>query len=398
METLYAPARISNRMGEAPEGLPESAFYRQMEISSTRLDSHFTHMMPSTLQNFIDAAKEGRAFLDSHDGRKLGIGYTIGGELATEGEILRAMTGFYTMPGINFGGQHSFASTDDYIRAVEAQIVRDVSVGFYGGTWVCDVCGGDYRSYRTCPHWAGSMVEVHDEAGDPEMVRVTVAIHDGELSEVSAVYDGSTPGAMIRKAQDAAREGAIDEKQRSILEVRYKVALPEHDRAFKGVDLTHKQTGPEAGEEKPAAREGRLQDEVPEMETVELTLSDVRAILTRQGYEGAEAVATADDVLAALNWSNDELSRLRPLADTGTAYRADLIDEALAEGVRAQGEKFPSETYRDMLANASLDHIKQVRDQFAEQAGERLPSGRQTEDGGEAQPTETRLPDAAYVS
>ena len=199
MDAIFTPARIQDRAVELPAGLPDGAFVREMEISSTRLDSYFTHMMASTLQNFAQEAKEGRSFLDSHDGGKLGLGYTFGGELAIEGDNALAVANFYTVPGIRFGGQHSFASTDDFIKAVEARIVRDVSVGFHGGRWVCDICGGDYFRYSQCSHFAGVEYEQTGEDGVTKRTLATVGIHDAHLSEVSAVFDGATPGAMIRK-------------------------------------------------------------------------------------------------------------------------------------------------------------------------------------------------------
>ncbi len=100
-----------------------------------------------------------------------------------------------------------------------------------------------------------------------------------------------------------------------------------------------------------------------------------------------------------LERSRAEVARLQPLADQGRAYRDELINQAVAEGVRALGETFPEETYRAMLANAPLEHIRQVRDTFAAQAAERFPGGRQTQDapknGSDNEP-QRQTPVAAY--
>lgn len=190
MDAIFTPARIQDRAIELPAGLPDDTFVREMEISSTRLDSYFTHMMASTLQNFAQEAQEGRSFLDSHDGGKLGLGYTFGGELALEGDSALAVANFYTVPGIRFGGQHSFASTDDFIKAVEARIVRDVSVGFHGGRWVCDICGGDYFRYSQCSHFAGVEYEQTGEDGVTKRTLATVGIHDAHLSASACPVSG----------------------------------------------------------------------------------------------------------------------------------------------------------------------------------------------------------------
>ena len=375
MDAIFTPARIQDRAIELPAGLPEGAFVREMEISSTRLDSYFTHMMASTLQNFAQEAKEGRSFLDSHDGGKLGLGYTFGGELAIEGDNALAVANFYTVPGIRFGGQHSFASTDDFIKAVEARIVRDVSVGFHGGRWVCDICGGDYFRYSQCNHFAGVEYEQTGEDGVTKRTLATVGIHDAHLSEVSAVFDGATPGAMIRKAQAGVRDGQLKGEALAFLEQRYRVPLLSTPDNWRGVDLPKEKPGESAGRDKSAAG-GRNSLGDSTMETVELNVDAIRAALGVGMTDNP--IESADNALALMRKVAKELARLTPLADDGRAYRDDLVAQALAEGVRAQGEGFPQETYRAMLTDAPLDHIKQIRDQFAAQAAKQLPTGRQT--------------------
>ena len=375
MDAIFTPARIQDRAIELPAGLPDGAFVREMEISSTRLDSYFTHMMASTLQNFARDAQEGRSFLDSHDGGKLGLGYTFGGELAIEGDNALAVANFYTVPGIRFGGQHSFASTDDFIKAVEARIVRDVSVGFHGGRWVCDICGGDYFRYSQCNHFAGVEYEQTGEDGVTKRTLATVGIHDAHLSEVSAVFDGATPGAMIRKAQAGVRDGQLKGEALAFLEQRYRVPLLSTPDNWRGVDLPKEKPGESAGRDKSAAG-GRNSLGDSTMETVELNVDAIRAALGVGMTDNP--IESADNALALMRKVAKELARLTPLADDGRAYRDDLVAQALAEGVRAQGEGFPQETYRAMLTDAPLDHIKQIRDQFAAQAAKQLPTGRQT--------------------
>lgn len=99
-----------------------------------------------------------------------------------------------------------------------------------------------------------------------------------------------------------------------------------------------------------------------------------------------------------LNEAQAEVARLQPLADQGRAYRDELVNQAVAEGVRAMGEAFPEETYRAMLTGAPLEHIRQVRDTFAAQGDARFPGGRQTRDLEEKEETPKRdaVPAAAY--
>lgn len=95
----------------------------------------------------------------------------------------------------------------------------------------------------------------------------------------------------------------------------------------------------------------------------------------------AEAVRWLAAQVAELQQQNAaaqaELDELRPLAEQGRAYRAALIDQAVAEGVRAQGEAFPEAAFRATLETATIEHIQAMRDSFAASGDARLPGGPQ---------------------
>ena len=172
---------------EAASAAAEDWFWFTAEISSTALDAYFTHMTDSTLRNFARDAANGVALLDSHDGYKLGVGYSAGGRYEEENGDGRAVGVFYVVPGIAFGGKHSFASSDDYVKAIRSGIVRDVSVGFYGGRWICDLCHQPYYGQGSaCNHIAGWEYEIEIDGRMQKKV-CTVAIDDAGLSEVSLV-------------------------------------------------------------------------------------------------------------------------------------------------------------------------------------------------------------------
>jgi hypothetical protein len=143
-----------------------------------------------------------------------------------------------------------------------------------------------------------------------------------------------------------------------------------------------------------------------EAEQQRLAIGEVRQAVSESAAPEGTTLA------AAVRWLNAELARvsgerdralgqvaeLQPMADQGRAYREELVNQAVAEGVRAMGEAFPEETYRAMLGTAPLEHIRQVRDTFAEQAAARFPGGRQTRDkvdeGSKQQ--KRAIPAAAY--
>jgi hypothetical protein len=139
--------------------------------------------------------------------------------------------------------------------------------------------------------------------------------------------------------------------------------------------------------------------------TVEAVRAAALESAAPQGIALDAAVRWLNEQLAQTQRQRDEakaeIARLQPLADQGRAYRDELVNQAVAEGVRAMGEAFPEETYRAMLAGAPLEHVRQVRDTFSAQAAVRFPGGRQTRDleGEEDKDKATKratVPAAAY--
>jgi hypothetical protein len=196
----------------------------------------------------------------------------------------------------------------------------------------------------------------------------TAQVVDARLAEVSAVYDGATPGAMIRRAQEMSEAGMLEPETARRLEMQYRIKLPVSKR------VTIAAVTP------------------PERKSTMDELETIRALLS-------ELNATGETVIDQVRWLVDENARLAPLADQGRQYRRDLIESTLAEGVRALGENFSEQTYRSILERAEVGQIKEIRDNFERQATLRFPGGRHTVN--DEQPDTTngqprRAPAAAY--
>lgn len=357
-----------------PAGV-DDAYTFQIEASNLNLDAYYTHMTRRTLQSFANNARAGVQFLDSHNNRNLGYGRTYGGQVRVDRErpimntapdgaelaftpptqYAYALLDVYTVPGIRFGGGLTYASTDDFIRAVDSGLAADVSVGFYGGAWRCDVCNNDYRNYQLCQHFAGNVYELNTN-GATRRVLATVAVDGAELAEVSAVYDGATPNASILKARAMAEDGRLDVESKRFIEVRYQVDLPT-GRIFPVATLPNS---------------GRQQADGGNMEFEEI-VNQTRDIL-------AETAAPEGGIPDQVRWLIAENARLQPLADDGRAYRADLVANALAEGVRAYGETFSQETYQGLMERASLDAIKRMTADWKAVGDKRFVGGRSIED------------------
>ena len=378
-------------------------FFWTAEISNSKVDFYYTHMMPSTLANFVTDARLGVGFLNSHRHDELPLGRSIDARMEDLGEKQRVLADFFTIPGLNLNG----LSTDHFIEGVRSGIIKDTSVGLFGGKYWCDICKMDYRSWD-CPHVAGMKYEVQ---GSDNGVIATVGIDGAHLAEVSAVYDGATPDATIIKAQRMIDAGELKPEAVQLLEARYRMKFSSK-RSFSGVDVEPKT--PEK-----ANRSTDKADDKPQGGTkleLEQTVNQIREVLAVDAdtdlvstvlsisSERERLKTEVDTATKEVDTLRAKVLELTPQAKDGAQYRADLIAEALAEGVRAMGDKFNAETYTNVLSNASLDVVKQMKADWAVIGNSRFSGGRKTTDEGEQAPgtkaktTRRHVPEAAYQS
>lgn len=354
-------------------------FFWAAEISNDRLDFYYTHMLDSTLNNFASDAKTGVAFLPGHRHWELPFGYSLDAlkEQVLDPVRLRVVADFYTMSGLTLNG----VKTDDLIDGMRSGIVRDVSVGFHGGTHWCDICRQNYLSYN-CPHIAGVKYELEGQG----MVTATVGIDNARLAEVSAVYDGATPDATIVKATRMNEAGELRAEAVQILEARYRMKFSTK-RSFPGASVP---------ERKKKMEFEQIVNQVREALGVGNDVDLPGVILTNQ-----EELTRLRPLEQQLKTAQERIAELKPQADDGAQYRSDLITEALAEGVRAYGDKFDGDTYGNMLKTAPLATIKRMKADWQATGDARLPQGRQTVDdsqapGADGQQRRVRVPDKAY--
>lgn len=350
------------------DGDAKSVYPFDAEISNSLLDSHFTRMSPKTLKNYAEDSQKGVAFLQGHNWRGSAIGYSLSGEYQEASDKKRVIAGFYTVLGMN--------DTDNLVKRIKSGLSRDVSVGFGGGSYTCDICGRDIWDWD-CRHIPG--VEYTEKRGDEEYkVISTFTIDDARLSEVSDVFDGSTPDAMILRAQRMAAAGILTEKQIDALESRYRVALP-HKKVVVVRDMGN--LGPIPKEER------KMTEEEFQKEAVAV-LGNVR---TELGLKEGDSLL--DNVVALKN----RVKELEPQAEDGRAYRKDLIDGAIESGVRAHGNDFDATMYRTTLENLPLASIKRMAADWEKSAKAALPAGRSTVDTEQRAPIDSLVSDEAYA-
>lgn len=357
-------------------------FFWSAEISNGQVDAYYTRMLDTTLVNFAEDSRIGVAFLNSHNHDELPMGRSLNAVIDEMTGRKRVLADFFTLPGLRLNG----ISTDDFIAGVRSAIVSDVSVGFHGGEWYCDVCGGNYRKYDSCQHVAGQRIETKDG-----LVTVTVGIDGARLSEVSAVYDGATPNATITKVRYMAETGELDPKLRAIIEERYRINLPTI-RTFAGVDLQERTNKLDFE---------KLLNDVRTALAIDANADVVSAVtsIAEQAQRLRSVEADRDAFAGKLTTAEAKVKELSPLAEDGRAYRTDLISEAIADGVRAYGESFDAEMYQEVLTAATLPVIKRMKADWAKVGDKTFTGGRQTTDAGEpagAKPKRPIVDERAY--
>jgi hypothetical protein len=408
-----ALADVANDPSVFEENQP---YFFAAPISNNLMDAYFTRMATSSLKNYEKDAKAGVSLQDSHASRRLGVGRSLSAKYSKDGDIEQVIADFYTVKGIEFNDA-TYKSTDDFIRAIRAGIAQDVSIGFYGGTWICSLCNVDMWDWDAgCRHWPGDEVQIKDPDSGKTIRTETIFawVANAHLSEVSLVYDGATPGEMILKAERAMKEGTLTQESLRLLERRFHLQLPEArpvvavgEHQFKENEKMTKET---QERQTPPGSGDPTNTPSSEPDARDVVLADIRKALAGANFTGdnvLELVRSAVGEVNTLRTKVTELEKnsttepeLRKLADEGRAYRNDLIEQAIEQGVRANGADFAQEQYKGILETSSLEVIKRMRDDWKTLADKTLQGGRKTVDGEEnptAPPATNHVPDAAFA-
>jgi hypothetical protein len=374
-ETLREKAKARAFDATIFETNPPAFFTAQ--ISNNSVDAYYTRMAPSTLQNFAADARRGISFQDAHETASMAstLGASLDARYIEEGNEARVEADMFTISGTK--------QSDDFILKLRAGIARDVSVGFYGGSARCSMCGLDLWRDWDCPHIPGFTYEREERDSQGNVLgtveETAVAwIEDAHLAEVSTVYDGATPGCAIIKAQIEADAGRLTPEAARMLTTRYR-----------SLNLTFQTTEINAMAEKKRSTPETVPVEVPPPPTIQSNVEQAPEIEEQRIAANAELT---DEELEALDAALQDaevsedgrknrvggIRELLALAKEGRAYRLALVEEALTEGVRCFGNDFKPELYRSLFVNAGLEQIRSIRDEWKKQASAIFPGTRQS--------------------
>ena len=203
-------ARIRSRQPAGATEIPvERIFVWTATISNDTVDSFFTRMHPTTLQNYTQDLRAGVGWLDSHNVYRIPIGTSIDGTYH-DGDPASVSGTFFLIRGTSPGG--GAVSADDLATLIEGGIATQCSVGFSPGSFSCNLCDGDPFNWAigSCVHIPGlkyrgdGYKQIATEGGTLAYANVM----DGHLREVSVVYKAATSGAKVTGVLPLSKEKA----------------------------------------------------------------------------------------------------------------------------------------------------------------------------------------------
>lgn len=350
-----------NRLTLEPFNALDDVFLFSGICSNDRLDSYMTKMHPETsLKNYQSDLRNGVALLPNHDVTQSPFGRSYDGIL----ENNEVDSYWYIVRDLILNGEN----TNDTIRAIQTGIKKDLSIGFGGDLWYkCSSCGRDMWDWE-CNHFPG----LEDENG----IRTFVWVMDASLREVSVVYKGATPGAFISKARAYAEQGDLDRKHIVKLENAYSIRLDDGKHSF--YMPKNEKEDEEMGNQ---ARNSLLDDIRSAIRENKIEKSVVYDILSEEGdpFRQPEDIALRNE-LGKDYCTIQSVRQMKKEAQQGRRYLADVIDQAVTARVKAQGDGFNADSYRQILSlSGDIDHIKDEIDSYERLSKQRFTAGRQTE-------------------
>ena len=145
----HLPCIIGTRAmhGDLPEETDDKYFVR-ITASNSDLDRHHSMMdIQTTLRNFEKDAKmkPGVALKDHHAWRSFGYGRSADAMLNDKNELL---IDFFILKDMEYdGGSREFRTSEKLIRAIEHDLINQVSIGFYDAREICNLCNLPIRRY-----------------------------------------------------------------------------------------------------------------------------------------------------------------------------------------------------------------------------------------------------------
>ena len=442
MEDLrMMPCTIGTRAmhSDLPEETDDKYWVR-ITASNDRLDRHNSIMDPkTTLKNFEkDAkAKPGVSLKDHHAWRSFGYGRSANAMLNDKNELL---IDFFILKNMEYdGGSREFRTSEKLIRAIEHELINQVSIGFYDAREICNLCNLPIRRYSywdweperegQCTHKMGKKYENKDG----KMETATYTVYDARLKEVSLVEFGSNRHTSIEKQRflmygwgdpttyglgnpmptDMPDEAAAQmrrfmeefsvkdqewiEKLRDALKVPSIRSTDEPDEVVKALEteVSTLRTTVSTQKDEIADLTNASQDVDTARQQIVTTLREDLELKDVRSTDDPDAViekvkTEVTDLREKVEEQKDEIADLTKAAEDGEAYRESRVEEAIKQGNRAYGDGFDEEYHREYYGDMPLEKLEEHIAQNKKKGDAALPAGRRSTDDHEPPPERTK--------
>lgn len=324
----------------------EDVFVYQGIISSDAMDSYYTKMDAETsLRNYANDLKAGTPLMTYHETSQSPIGRSFDSSIDVKEDGKTVVRGlFYIVRHTKINGE----STDDLIRQIETGTLTEMSVGF-GGINLWYKSSYDGKDIYESRYYPGDK----DENGN----LVYYYIMDATLREVSLVYKGACPDAVVERIRNDLPNMEDAERQIQKYETRFNVRIDmPKQRSKEGKRMNIEEITR-------AVEKGDLQrGELLKALKVDAITEGQRSILKELG----------DDA------SIETVRSLKEKAEIGKRAFEEKLDELVKARV-AIGQEFDQEKYKEQMRSMDVDFIEDQTRLFEDIKKAEFKPGRQTQ-------------------
>lgn len=324
----------------------EDVFVYQGIISSDAMDSYYTKMDAETsLRNYANDLKAGTPLMTYHETSQSPIGRSFDSSIDVKEDGKTVVRGlFYIVRHTKINGE----STDDLIRQIETGTLTEMSVGF-GGINLWYKSSYDGKDIFESRYYPGDK----DENGN----LVYYYIMDATLREVSLVYKGACPDAVVERIRNDLPNMEDAERQIQKYETRFNVRIDmPKQRSKEGKRMNIEEITR-------AVEKGDLQrGELLKALKVDAITDGQRSILKELGEDA----------------SIETVRSLKEKAEIGERAFNEKLDELVKARV-AIGQEFDQEKYKEQMRSMDVDFIEDQIRLFEDIKKAEFKPGRQTQ-------------------
>lgn len=439
-----------NKLAKRTLSADEVFVFSGKSAGDLMIPNRYMKLSPELLQIMANDAKKGVSFMLNHNWSNWGgiqavpYGKVFDGRLESSNASDETVSLFLDKYIVRDDEVVDGVSANALIKKIETGVLSDTSIGWGTDKMICSICAKNYYS-RECSHFRGVKYEMGDgtqktctlTAMPPSVI---IPYNNNALYEESIVWDGAYPGAIVTQAK---RGDIIETPAGKFTIVQDKEELPENtlfygrycngDAVIMVKKSDHKKIFSVGGSD--AVNLGQIRGEAVKsvLNTIEKGVESkmnekLKKLLGTLGIAYKDGETTSEELLNQIGekweaysktlepqegeavsymtqeqateklgkeYSADEVLRF---AKEGIDYHKQTIDDAIAMGVRAMGNDFPAETWRNTFAGMSTQSIKDIAKTWEAQAKAAIPAGRQTDPaaGLGQQKVASAIPDDAF--